>query len=72
MLTKKHFIALGTTIKEMPTHTVGKNIKVVKYEDMLDALVAFCRGENPYFSEDTFRGYVAGTCGPSGGKVKAK
>jgi len=72
MMTKRHFVALADTLKTVPKHNVDRRTVVVKHEDMLDAVCAFCRQENPYFDETIFRGYIAGTCGPSGGKIKAK
>lgn len=55
-MSKKDFIALADKLRglEIPP-------------DVLDALVAFCKANNPAFKEERWRQYLRGECGPSGG-----
>lgn len=59
-MSKKDFIALANEL-----HSVYVPI------DVVDALVRFCKKQNSAFKEDSWRGYLEGTCGPSGGKIEA-
>lgn len=59
-MTKKDFIALADAIR-------GTNPS----KAVLDALVRFCRQQNPAFNESRWRDYLAGKCGPSGGNRKS-
>ena len=58
-MTKKHFIALADA---------------VRYEGFSDhelrVLCSFMQRQNRNFDRDRWIGYVKGTCGPNGGKVK--
>lgn len=58
-MSKKDFIALADELRDenLPLGTV-------------DALVRFCRRQNPAFKEGRWRDYLAGKCGPSGGEIK--
>jgi hypothetical protein len=58
-MSKKDFIALADYLR-------GQEVP----ESVLAALVAFCRSRNPRFDEARWRGYLAGTNGPSGGARK--
>jgi hypothetical protein len=59
-MSKKDFIALADELR-------GLDVP----EMVLDALVRFCRDRNGRFDEARSRGYLAGECGPSGGRIKA-
>lgn len=60
-MTKKHFIYLAQCIKADREH----------FDDTaLDVLEGFCRTFNPAFNASRWRAYIAGTCGPNGGRVK--
>lgn len=59
-MSKKDFIALADAL-------MGTNPSA----EVLDALVSFMRRQNPRFMEDRWRAYLAGECGPCGGKVRA-
>jgi hypothetical protein len=37
---------------------------------MRDALADFCASQNSRFDRERWLGYIAGECGPNGGKVK--
>ncbi len=61
-MSKKHFIALADALRG--------TLDGLKAEDrsrVVNALVAFCKAENPRFMEDRWREYLAGKCGPNGG-----
>ncbi|MDE2102365.1 MAG: hypothetical protein KGL39_34280 [Patescibacteria group bacterium] len=61
-MTKKHFIAFADFLK---TSTVKFNAK------QLEELAVFCRTQNNQFKTDRWLDYIAGKCGPNGGKVKS-
>ena len=58
-MTKKHFIALADALRF---------VKVPP--PVLEALVEFCHTQSRHFNEARWRGYLAGKCGPNGGKLK--
>lgn len=58
-MSKKDFIALADHLR---------HINVPK--EVLDALCAFMRSQNPRFMEERWREYLAGNCGPNGGAKK--
>lgn len=61
-MTKKHFIALADMIKwGYPSSWT---------EFQLDQLASFCGTQNPRFNRERWLGYIAGTNGPNGEKVK--
>lgn len=60
-MSKKDFISLADELRPLGNRVDG---------DITDALCRFMRSVNPNFKEDRWREYLAGTCGPSGGKVK--
>jgi len=67
-MTKKHFIALADAIIE---HNRVENQFGGAFDDKhLDALADFCSDQNPRFNRDRWLGYIAGTNGKNGGKVK--
>ena len=62
-MTKKHFIELADTIKANRGEFS---------EESLFVLAAFCKVQNPRFNAGRWFGYIRGTNGPSGGKIKKK
>ena len=66
-MTKKHFIALADAIKQTDREKFGNE---GAYQAMLDMLATFCMWQNPRFDRARWLAYIAGTCGPNGGKVK--
>ena len=60
-MTKKHFIALADVIKDAPS---------LFNDTARFALARFCGRQNPQFNEKRWLAYIAGECGPSGGRVK--
>jgi hypothetical protein len=69
-MSKKHFIALADELRQWHSDFV-RNHGQQAYDSMVDLCVSFCRSQNYRFDTDRFRGYVAGDCGPCGGKVKS-
>ena len=58
-MNKKTLIALADIIRRNPEAFPPAAI---------DALAKFCRYEDPAFKETRWREYIAGNCGPNGGK----
>jgi hypothetical protein len=70
-MSKKHFIDLANTIREHNWHAL-KNDEDAPYSlYQLDELASFCQRSNPRFNKSRWLAYIAGECGPNGGKVKA-
>ncbi len=63
-MTKKHFIALADMVKHYSQYTTG----FTSFQKEL--LADFCLEQNPRFDRNRWLNYIAGTCGPNGGKVK--
>ena len=64
-MTKKTFIALAKAIQE------HNRMDTVPFNDShLDTLADFLETQNPRFNRERWLGYIAGTNGPNGGKVK--
>ena len=74
-MTKKDFIALADAIRayNQQAFKAGTNtVSPLKFtHTQLYVLADFCASQNPRFMRDRWLGYIAGECGPSGGKVKA-
>lgn len=69
-MTKKDFIALADSIREHNDRaTFGGSCEKFT-EDQIATICRFCQKQNSRFSEGIFRGYIAGTCGPNGGRIK--
>ncbi len=73
-LTKKDLIALADVVRNLRTVPVSLNDKAqpemaVRLDDLMDALVYYCANSNPRFKADRWREYVAGKCGPNGGRL---
>jgi hypothetical protein len=65
-MSKKHFIALANTIKE-----VRADDGATPFTDyQIEMLANFCKAQNPHFCRERFIGYINGECGPNGGAVK--
>lgn len=69
-MTKRHFIALANQIRdynnlEHPYHHQGKPFT----ETQITVLADFCGSQNPRFDRQRWLDYIAGLCGPNGGKV---
>lgn len=69
MITKKDIIALADFIKAKNGNDYGKNAQFFT-ANAIYALADFLGQNNPNFNRDRFLNYVAGMCGPNGGRVK--
>lgn len=65
-MSKKHFIALADHIKY---HNDTHDTKFT--EPHIRSLAAFMAQQNPRFNRERWLAYIAGECGPNGGRVKA-
>jgi hypothetical protein len=67
-MTKKTFIALADVIRRENQMT-----KVTEHDPFayraITALADFCQSQNPNFNRERWLAYIAGECGPNGGKV---
>ena len=66
-MTKKHFIALADAIRS------HQWVFGTQYEfelEQLETLADFCKSQNPQFNRELWLDYIAGKCGPRGGKLK--
>ena len=62
-MTKKHFIALVDTVKDIKARKCNM-------ERTIELLADFCASQNPRFKRERWISYVNGECGKNGGKVK--
>jgi len=63
-MTKKHFIALGDTIR-------NARISEETRTEITPVLADFCQTQNARFNRSRWVNYVNGLCGPNGGKRNA-
>lgn len=63
-MTKKHFIALADMIRRV--NAERPDTAFSPYQIL--ALSQFCAGQNPAFDRTRWLAYIAGDCGPNGGK----
>lgn len=61
-MTKKHFIRLADYIRASKDDNDPFTARQIRY------LAKFCHEQNPRFKEDLWIAYIAGYCGPNGGK----
>jgi hypothetical protein len=70
-MTKKHFIAMADAIRfhnrrsEQSGGMYGEPFTV----SQIASLAQFCKSGNPHFNSAHWLDYIAGKCGPSGGKI---
>jgi hypothetical protein len=73
-MSKKHFIALADAIRAYNLEACtphGGCVSPLKFgHTQLLAIADFCASQNPRFNRERWLAYIAGTCGPNGGKVK--
>lgn len=73
MMSKKHFIALANVMRSVkydsehdgPEYAIAPKA----FKRMVDRLANFCADQNPDFNRERWLSYLAGECGPSGGKL---
>ena len=67
-MTKQHFVALADSLRSH--NAKGDHVNPFR-EDQIEALADFCAAQNHAFNRERWLAYVAGECGPNGGKRKA-
>ena len=71
-MTKKHFIALADKIREHNELQEG-TANAIKFGPFhINTLANFLQSTNPNFNRERWLSYVAGKCGPNGGKSGKK
>lgn len=80
-MSKKHFIALAARLRYMaafankrsePHHMAGYGgSEVIPFDFVVNELADFCAAENNNFNRERWLSYIAGKCGPNGGKIAA-
>lgn len=61
-MTKKQFIALADVIRDDINDF---------HQNTIERLADFCQSQNPAFKRQRWLDYIAGKCGPNGGKPKS-
>ena len=76
-MTKKHFIALADAIRESQPakdkaegESVTQDVSRGQWSRDVLAIADVCQASNPRFDRERWLGYIAGTNGKNGGKVK--
>lgn len=68
-MSKKHFIALADAIRDA-NRTADNGVEQYRFnETQLNVLATFCAGANYRFNRERWLDYIAGKCGPNGGKL---
>lgn len=62
-MSKKHFIQLADMIRR-----ANVNPETPFSEEAIQALADFCASQNPAFNRARWLAYIAGECGPNGGR----
>lgn len=70
-MTKKHFIDLADTIREHNRQAELPYQEVTAFtKDQIEAIAYFYKQQNYSFNRERWLAYVAGECGPNGGKIR--
>jgi hypothetical protein len=68
-MSKKHFVALADAIiKAAPA---DRSACGTFSQAAIIELANFCEAQNPRFNRGRWLDYIAGKCGPNGGKIEA-
>jgi len=75
-MSKRHFIALADVVRTLrPVYISAHPDDQMRFAGQLDswkamrnALGDFCQQQNGNFNRDRWLAYIAGECGPNGGK----
>lgn len=70
-MSKKDFIALADTIRNANKLAAEFDHPPVFSKDAIEELAAFCRSQNSNFNWSRWIDYIAGECGPNGGRIAA-
>jgi len=68
-MTKKHFTELAEALRNTQPIAVGSGAGLQWAADV-QAIADFCQAQNPHFDRRLWLAYIAGECGPGGGKLK--
>ena len=78
-MTKKHFIALADVMRDCKPTTNSEDtigIFVVPgggseylWQKTVEKVADFCQSQNSRFNRERWLAYIAGKCGPNGGKL---
>jgi len=63
-MSKKHFIQLADMIRRVNAERPDASFSAYQ----ILALSQFCASQNPAFDRERWLAYIAGECGPNGGK----
>lgn len=68
-MTKKNFIALANCIISANSQCSAYVQDHLRFSDnQISRLADFCQSQNPNFNCERWISYIAGECGPNGGK----
>jgi hypothetical protein len=68
-MTKKHFVALADAIREFNRLTRDGSETANHFDtQQIGVLADFCQEQNGHFNRRLWLDYIAGTCGPNGGR----
>jgi len=70
-MSKKHFIALADVIRDHNRVAQNNKSETAFTEDQIQTLAWFCKKQNMNFDKGRWLDYIAGKCGPNGGKVSS-
>ena len=73
MMTKQDFVALADMIRDYNAIEIFEDPSEYPLftEGQIRSLAIFCHSQNPRFKRQQWLDYVAGTCGPNGGRSRA-
>jgi hypothetical protein len=69
-MTRKHFIELADVIRDANKNQFPQDGPPIFGYNAIQNLAHFCARQNPCFDRERWLGYIAGTNGKNGGKVK--
>jgi len=73
-MSKKHFIALADEIRDYNKHAFEHGTNIASplqfTHTQIVRLADFCASQNPRFNRQRWLDYIAGECGPNGGRTK--
>jgi hypothetical protein len=68
-MSKRDFVALGDAVRGLVTSDDGSSVEMAA---VVETLADFCQSTNPRFKRDRWLSYIAGECGPNGGRLASK
>lgn len=67
-MSKKHFIALADVIRRNNQGLHPQYTHIEFSPAQIRVLADFCQSTNPHFNRERWLAYIAGECGPNGGR----